>query len=96
MPRPVACRRPGGRALQDAWAWRAKKIPGSRLRAAAVLLVLAAAAAAFLQYGGAGTPPTGAWIVAPSVPEWLQMPDAMPEGAFAQVQDTTPPTFDLI
>ena len=94
LPRPVACRRPGGGALQDARAWRAKKIPGSRLRAAAVLLVLAAAAAAFLQYGGAGTPPTGAWIVAPSVPEWLQMPDAMPGGAFAQVPDTTPPTFD--
>ena len=44
---------------------------------------------AFLQYGGAGTPPTGAWIVAPSVPEWQQVPGH----AFAQVQDSTPPTF---
>ena len=83
----------GLEALPNARAWRTKWIPGSRLRAAAVLLVLAAAAAAFLQHGGAGAPPVGAWIVAPSVPEWLQMPDAMPGGAFAQVQDTTPPTF---
>ena len=78
----------GPAALPDARAWRAKKIPGSKLRAAATLLVLAAAAAAFLQYGGAGAPQAGAWIVAPSVPEWLQMPDAIPGGAFAQVQDT--------
>ena len=78
----------GQGASLNARARRTKWIPGSRLRAAAVLLVLAAAAAAFLQYGGAGAPLTGAWIVAPSVPEWLQMPDAMPGGAFAQVQDT--------
>ena len=78
----------GPEALPNARARRTKWIPGSRLRAAATLLVLAAAAAAFLQYGGADAPLTGAWIVAPSVPEWLQMPDAIPGGAFAQVQDT--------
>ena len=48
---------------------------------AAALLVLAAAAVAFLQYGGAGTSLTGAWIAAPPVPEWQQVL----RHAFAQV-----------
>ena len=75
----------GPEAIPNARARQAKRIPGARLRTAATLLVLAAAAVAFLQYGGAGTFPTGDWIVAPSVPEWQQVPDAMPGHAFAQV-----------
>ncbi len=83
----------GPKALLDAPARRANRIPGSKLRAAAALLVLATVAAAFLLYGGAGTSPTGEWIAAPFVPEWQQVPDAVPGYAFAQVQDSTPPTF---
>ena len=80
-------------ALLDALARRAKGIPCAKLRAAAALLVLAAVTMAFLLYGGAGTFPTGAWIAAPSVPEWQQVLDAVPGYAFAQVQDTTSPVF---
>ena len=80
----------GPEALLNARAWRAKKIPGARLRTAATLLVLATVAVAFLQYDGAGTFLTGAWIVAPSMPEWQQMPDAMPGYAFAQDQGPLP------
>ena len=83
----------GPEAIPNARARQAKRIPGARLRTAATLLVLAAAAVAFLQYDGAGTFPTGDWIVAPSVPEWQQVPDAMPGHAFAQISDSTPPTF---
>ena len=83
----------GPEAIPNARARQAKRIPGARLRTAATLLVLAAAAVAFLQYDGAGTFPTGAWIVAPSVPEWQQVPDAMPGHAFAQIPGSTPPTF---
>ena len=75
----------GPEALPNARARRARRIPGARLRTAATLLVLAAVAVAFLLYDGAGTLPTGAWIVAPSMPEWQQVPDAMPGHAFAQV-----------
>ena len=77
----------GPEALLNARAWRAKKIPGARLRTAATLLVLATVAVAFQQYDGEGTFLTGDWIVAPSVPEWQQMPDAMPGYAFAQSAD---------
>ena len=83
----------GPEAILNARARRAKRIPGARLRTAATLLVLAAAAVAFLQYDDAGTFPTGDWIVAPSMPEWQQVPDAMPGHAFAQTQGNTPPTF---
>ena len=83
----------GPEALLNARAWRAKKIPGARLRTAATLLVLATVAVAFLQYDGEGTFLTGDWIVAPSVPEWQQMPDAMPGYAFAQSADAFATTW---
>ena len=83
----------GPESLLDAPARPAKRIPDARLRAAAALLVLAIVTMAFLQYGGAGTFSTGEWIAAPSVPEWQQVPDALPGYAFAQVQDTAPPVF---
>ena len=84
----------GPEALPNARARRARRIPGARLRTAATLLVLAAVAVAFLLYDGAGTLPTGAWIVAPSMPEWQQVPDAMPGHAFAQSADAFVTTWE--
>ena len=84
----------GPEAIPNARARRAKRIPGARLRTAATLLVLAAVAVAFLQYDDAGTFPTGDWIVAPSMPEWQQVPDAMPGHAFAQSTDAFVTTWE--
>ena len=86
----------GPEALPNARARRARRIPGARLRTAATLLVLAAVAVAFLLYDGESTFPTGAWIVAPSMPEWQQVPDAMPGHAFAQSADAFVTTWETI